>query len=68
MLTITLRDATTGEALLATGDRRLIDAVLAALAARLAEAGAHFGATLPPDDGGEGESGEEVPEPRGGSR
>ena len=42
MLTITLRDATTGEVLLATGDRRLLDAVLAALAARLREAGARL--------------------------
>ena len=42
MLIVTVRDGVTGQALLATGDRQLIDAVLAALAARLREAGARL--------------------------
>jgi len=56
MLTITLRDATTNQVLLATGDKQLVNTMLRALAARLAEAGAHLDATLPPEDSEEGES------------
>ena len=42
MLTVTIRDASTGAVVLVSGDRQLIDAVLAALAARLREAGARL--------------------------
>jgi len=42
MLTITLRDATTNQVLLATGDKQLVNTMLRALAARLAEAGARL--------------------------
>jgi len=56
MLIVTVRDGVTGQALLATGDKQLVNTMLRALAARLAEAGAHLDATLPPDDSGEEES------------
>jgi len=42
VLTVTIRDATTGAVVLVSGDRQLLDAVLAALAARLTEAGARL--------------------------